>query len=70
MANEIFNVYADDSCSAESFVMSAPLDILITILNLRDGAVARIETESPCVLFGNNRPFLGRFNRIVVKAVR
>lgn len=75
MANEVFNVYADDSCSAESFVLSAPLEVLSSILGLHHAAENRIKHETqkglPCVLIDHRGAYPLRLSRlVVVKAVR
>jgi enterochelin esterase-like enzyme len=72
---EIFTVYADASLSADSFVMSAPLDILASVFNLHDSATRRVLFETSnggtCTLCSNRGLFLNRFNSVILaKAVR
>jgi len=74
--NDLYNVYADLSCSSDSFVMSAPLDILVSVFKMHERATKRVIFETsqgtPSTLSANyGGLFLNRFNQVVfVKAVR
>jgi hypothetical protein len=56
---KLFNVYADVSCSPESFVMRAPLDVIQACFGMHDSAIQVILAETkdggPSQRFDNGR---------------